>query len=91
VNVFHFDTSRLTPPGWTLHILSWLSLVGLFVLERAGAPKAVLVVTACVFFVALLVAKVLDYAGDAIHKPGSSKSEESTTAAPSTERRGGDV
>ena len=73
MNIVHFDTSRLTPLGWALNILSWASLVGLFVAGPAGAPKSVVITCVCVFFGSLLVAKILDYAGNAIHVPRARK------------------
>ena len=69
MNIVHFDTSRLTPLGWSLFLLSWVSLIGLFVLIPLGASRFVLITNVCIFFASVIVTAVLDYAGDAVHFP----------------------
>jgi hypothetical protein len=87
-NTVHFDTSRLTPLGWALFIASWLSFAGLAVLGFIDAPKVFLIIDVCIFFGALLVTAILDYAGDAVHRPRprDSRSEADALASPEKER-----
>jgi hypothetical protein len=69
VNVVHFDTSRLTLLGWSLFVVSWASLILLFVLIPLAAPRPVVFVCAGSFFGSMILTAILDYAGDAIHRP----------------------
>ena len=69
MNIVHFDTSRLTPLGWSLFVASWSSLIALFVLIPLDAPKFILINCLCIYFVSMVLTAILDYAGDAVHLP----------------------
>ena len=73
MNTLRVDYERLTALGWTLNIVSWISIVLSFFSAGFGATGAFPIACAVVFLASMLAFAILDYASNAIHRPKPSK------------------
>ncbi len=76
-NIVHFDPSRLTRLGWILHVSSTALFIAFVVCAAVSAPKAMTIASCIGFFFVLVLTKILDTTGDAVHVP-SARVERST-------------